>query len=903
MNSRLATFALLVIITLSSSPRPCPRRVDAAREWLARGASIAVEDHATDVLRSPDGTFAAGFYDASPTVFTFSVWFARAADRAVVWTAARARPVHSKGARVTLDARRGALVLTDYGGEVVWNSSTPAAGGSGGARVRLHDTGNLVVEDAGGKTLWQSFDFPTDTLLPAQRLTAATRLVSRDRLLSAGYYSLGFSDYAMLSLFYDNGNFSSIYWPNPYFSYWQNNRKIYNFSREAAMDALGQFFSSDGTTFEAADLGAAGVRRRLTLDTDGNLRAYSLDDATGTWSVSWMAFGNPCNIHGVCGANAVCLYSPAPLCVCAPGHERVDASDWSRGCRPTFRLECGRPAKLVALPHSDFWGYDLNDGEVMPLGDCANKCLDNCACVVFQYKEHMECYLKSVLFNGKTFPGLPGTVYIKVPADFDVPEFHVHQWQRGGDGGGGGLAIQEDIAGCAAAATGDSNRKVLLNVSSSLSSHDAGKPVWPYLYGFLSALLVVEAIVIGFGCWLFSSKGLFRHSRVYAIDQEGYKLITSHFQRYTYADIKKATANFTGVIGRGGSGVVYKGVLDDERVVAVKVLKNVSRQSEEEFQAELSVIGRIYHMNLVRMWGCCSQAKHRILVSEYIENGSLAQRLFDHGFDDDVLDWNQRFRIALGVAKGLAYLHSECSEWIVHCDMKPENILLDKDLEPKITDFGLSKLLNRDGSDAILTRIRGTRGYMAPEWVTNLPFTEKVDVYSYGVILLELVKGIRISEWVIHGIKDLEPKITDFGLSKLLNRDGSDAILTRIRGTRGYMAPEWVTNLPFTEKVDVYSYGVILLELVKGIRISEWVIHGIKVCEMDIRMVVRATRQKMESNEKRSIEDLVDYRLNGDFNHVQVKLMLEIAISCLEEDRSKRPNMNSVVQSLISVEG
>ncbi|EAY82163.1 hypothetical protein OsI_37363 [Oryza sativa Indica Group] len=223
------------------------------------------------------------------------------------------------------------------------------------------------------------------------------------------------------------------------------------------------------------------------------------------------------------------------------------------------------------------------------------------------------------------------------------------------------------------------------------------------------------------------------------------------------------------------------------------------------------------------------EGKHRILVSEYIENGSLAHKLFGRdGFDDDVLDWNQRFRIALCVAKGLAYLHSECSEWIVPCDMKPENILLDKDLEPKITDFGLSKLLNRDGSDAILTRIRGTRGYMAPEWVTNLPVIEKVDVYSYGVILLELVKGIWISEWVI---------------------------------------------------------------------------HGIKVCEMDIRIVVRVTREKMESNEEKSIEDLVDYRLNGDFNHVQVKLMLEIALSCLEEDRSKRPNMNSVVQALISFEG
>ncbi|KAF0889027.1 hypothetical protein E2562_021083 [Oryza meyeriana var. granulata] len=150
--------------------------------------------------------------------------------------------------------------------------------------------------------------------------------------------------------------------------------------------------------------------------------------------------------------------------------------------------------------------------------------------------------------------------------------------------------------------------------------------------------------------------------------------------------------------------------------------------------------------------------------------------------------------------------------------------------------------------------------------------------------------------------KDLEPKITDFGLSKLLNKDGSDAILTPIRGTRGYMAPEWVSTLSVTEKVDVYSYGVILLKLVKGIRVSEWVIHGIKICEMDIRMVARATCEKMESNEEISIEDLVDYRLNGDFNHVQVKMMIEIAVSCLEEDRSKRPNMNSVVQGLISVE-
>ncbi|CAL4911041.1 unnamed protein product [Urochloa decumbens] len=825
MSSTLAVASalLLLLITLIGLP---PIAGAAARGSLTRGAAIAVEDHAADFLVSPDGTFACGFYNVSPTVFTFSVWFARAAGRTVVWTASPGRPVHSRGARLALDRRGGALVLTDYDGAVVWNSSST----SSAAAARLHDTGNLVLEDGRGNTLWQSFDTPTDTLLPAQQFTAARRLVSRGgrgRLLAAGYYSLGFSDYAMLSLFYDNHNFSSIYWPNPYNNYVANKRKIYNFTREAALDALGQFLSSDAAGFAAADLGA-GVRRRLTLDADGDLRLYSLDAATGDWAVAWAAFGNPCIIHGVCGANAVCLYAPAPACVCAPGHERADAGDWTKGCRPLFRHDCSRPAKLVALPHTDFWGYDLNDGEIMPFDKCKQRCMDTCACVAFQHKQNMECYLKSVLFNGRTFPGLPGTVYIKVPADFDMPEIRVNQWRENG----GGLAIDEDnIPSCDVAANGGGGggEEVFLNISSTHNgARDVGKAVWPYMYGFLSALLVVEAVVIGFGCWLFSSRGLFRPSRVWAVE-EGYKLITNNFQRYTYSEIKRATGNFTDMIGSGGSGVVYKGVLEDDRVVAVKVLKNVS-QSEQEFQSELSVIGRIYHMNLVRMWGCCSEGKHRILVSEHIENGSLAEMLFDREASSDaVLGWNQRFQIALGVAKGLAYLHSECLEWIIHCDMKPENILLDKDLEPKITDFGLAKLLNRDGSDANLSRIRGTRGYMAPEWVSSLPITEKVDVYSYGVVLLELVKGVRISEWMI---------------------------------------------------------------------------HGVKFEEMDTRMVVKAIHEKMETNndQERWAKDLVDCRLNGEFNPVQAKAMLKIAVSCLEEDRGKRPNMSSVLQALMSGE-
>lgn len=143
-------------------------------------------------------------------------------------------------------------------------------------------------------------------------------------------------------------------------------------------------------------------------------------------------------------------------------------------------------------------------------------------------------------------------------------------------------------------------------------------------------------------------------------------------------------------------------------------------------------------MNLIEIWGYCAEAKHRLLVYEYMEHGSLAENLHSNS-----LDWKKRYQIAVGTAKGLAYLHDECLEWVLHCDVKPENILLDSDYKPKIADFGLSKLLNRGTNvgNSAFSKIRGTRGYMAPEWVYNLSITSKVDVYSYGIVMLELITG------------------------------------------------------------------------------------------------------------------------------------------------------------------
>ncbi|XP_045819998.1 putative receptor protein kinase ZmPK1 [Trifolium pratense] len=184
------------------------------------------------------------------------------------------------------------------------------------------------------------------------------------------------------------------------------------------------------------------------------------------------------------------------------------------------------------------------------------------------------------------------------------------------------------------------------------------------------------------------------------------------------------------------SCIVYEGVLLDQRIIAVKRVKEAN-QGEEEFLAEVSSIGRLNHMNLIELYGYCVERKHQMLVYEYLENGSLAEHI-----KSSRLDWGKRFEIALGTAKGLAYIHEECLEWILHCDVKPHNILLDSNYQPKVADFGLSKSRNRnDPKFSSFSKIRGTRGYTAPEWILNHSITSKVDVYSYGIVVLEMITG------------------------------------------------------------------------------------------------------------------------------------------------------------------
>ncbi|KAK8955700.1 putative receptor protein kinase ZmPK1 [Platanthera guangdongensis] len=706
---------LLLLLWLSWASAYSPQ------SHLFRNSYLSVEDGAS-LLISQDKSFSSGFYRVGLNAYTFSTWFTNSADKTVVWTANRDKPVNGHGSRLTL-LNNGAMTLTDVDGTVAWST---AATSSVPDRALLRDNGNLVVEDS--YELRQPDRHPP----PAQPITRNAMLVSAIARgsFSSGYYGFYFDDSNVLRLKYDGPEISSVYWPNPDQTVWQNGRTIYNSSRYAVLDEKGSFLASDRFQFGAADEGKPWIKRKLTLDYDGNLRLYSLENRTGLWSVTWQALLDTCQVHGLCGKNGICSSHEGLACYCPPGFEMTDPRNWNLGCRPNFSLSCPlkqEEIEFIYLQHTDFWGFDIKVATEVSLDDCKRICMADCRCQGFSYMPGSGiCYPKSVLYNGRATPYTD--IYIKSSRR---PTATLK-------------LLQHQSLIC------NATPQVAPTVGSSeMMMKSSWNTIWICLYSLLAVIFVVEGLFISVGWWFIYSKEDDDH----VLMAEGYKAISNQFRRFSYRELEKATRNFGEEVGRGGSGVVYKGVLENGMVAAVKKLEDV-RQGDEEFWGEVSVIGRIYHMNLVRTWGFCSEDLHRLLVCEFVENGSLEKALFDSNYK--LLGWKERFQIAVGVARGLAYLHHECLEWVIHCDVKPENILLDRNYEPKIADFGLAKLLNRGGAGSSnLSRIRGTRGYIAPEWASNLPITGKIDVYSYGVVLLELVSGSRVSDLVMKGVTEM----------------------------------------------------------------------------------------------------------------------------------------------------
>ncbi|RCV24374.1 hypothetical protein SETIT_5G079800v2 [Setaria italica] len=224
---------------------------------------------------------------------------------------------------------------------------------------------------------------------------------------------------------------------------------------------------------------------------------------------------------------------------------------------------------------------------------------------------------------------------------------------------------------------------------------------------------------------------------------------TSKPTRYQFSEVKKITRRFKERVGQGGFGSVYKGQLPNGVPVAVKMQENPTGEGEE-FMNEVATIGRIHHANVVRLLGFCSEGTRRALIYEFIPNESLGKYIFScsHNASQGILAPNKMLDIALGVARGMEYLHQGCNQRILHFDIKPHNILLDYSFNPKISDFGLAKLCARDQSIVTLTKARGTMGYIAPEiYSPNFGgISYKSDVYSFGMLVLEMVSGRRNSD-------------------------------------------------------------------------------------------------------------------------------------------------------------
>lgn len=242
------------------------------------------------------------------------------------------------------------------------------------------------------------------------------------------------------------------------------------------------------------------------------------------------------------------------------------------------------------------------------------------------------------------------------------------------------------------------------------------------------------------GCSCFGTSRVKKQETSAHRELEGHSL--DNIRKFSYKELRLATDDFnkSTKIGRGGFGVVYKGILKDGKQVAVKALCAESKQGVREFLTEINTISNVKHLNLVELIGCCVEGSHRILVYEFLENNSLDHALLGKKTKSSELDWKRRSEICIGTARGLAYLHEELQPHIVHRDIKASNILLDKDFTPKIGDFGLAKLFP-DSITHISTKIAGTTGYLAPEYVLGGQLTLKADVYSFGVLLLETISG------------------------------------------------------------------------------------------------------------------------------------------------------------------
>ncbi|KAL7609618.1 G-type lectin S-receptor-like serine/threonine-protein kinase At2g19130 [Lactuca sativa] len=637
--------------------------------------------------------FELGFFKAGNTSnYYIGIWYKKLKSNplSIVWVANRETPISDRF-RSELKTIDGNLVLLNESKSQIWstNVTTTTTTTLNSATAVILDNGNLVLRDSGSNSIepfWQSFDHPTHTWLPGAKLGYDNRTKQSQIIRSwrsnedpaVGLFSVELHPPGKEYVSKWNGfqqYWTSGAWDGEAFYLVPETRLDYNY--------IYSYHENVNESYFIYSVYDPSIISLFILDVSGTIQQLAWSENNKELNLIWFEPKTQCEVYALCGSFGICRQSGSPFCNCLTGFNPRSESDWnqsdfSSGCVRKTDLQCGRN-----MEKQDFLKIRVknlppnNSVAVGSAGECRTTCLNDCLCNAYSFVAAQCLVWDGNLLNLSEDDGSGNTIYIKV-ASKDLPR-----------------------------PKKSNNLIVVVGV-----------------VGGVVLFLVVVLVLI------------YRKKRVSL--SVGKTTMEGLLVAFVYKDLQIATKNFSDKLGEGGFGSVFKGVLLDSSIVAVKKLESIS-QGEKQFRSEVSTIGTIQHVNLVRLRGFCAQGNNKLLVYDYMANSSLDTHLF-HG--KQVLNWETRYQIALGIARGLVYLHEKCRDCIIHCDIKPENILLDAEFCPKIADFGLAKLVGREFS-RVLTTIRGTRGYLAPEWLSGVAVTAKADVYSYGKMLFELVYGKR----------------------------------------------------------------------------------------------------------------------------------------------------------------
>ncbi|PRQ37947.1 putative protein kinase RLK-Pelle-DLSV family [Rosa chinensis] len=686
-------------------------------------------------LVSPGLIFELGFFSPNSSANKYlGLWHKSIFPLKYVWVANRDNPLADTDTMATLRiGGNGNLELVDGKQTSVWSTNI-----SNCSSAVLLDNGNFVVKDVMGVDMWESFNNPSDSLLPSMLMGYDSATGKQNFLTSwksendpsPGIFMAGLSaELPSQTLIWING--STPHWRS---GPWDKSKFIGVPTMESQY--LNPFTVVDNVTqgtryfsYSYDKIPGDKLLAYMDISSEGILR-FMFSESDKNWFPEWESRQNPCDNYGACGPFGVCKAFNSPICKCLKGfipksNEEWSKGNWTGGCVRRTDLSCethtnesvsskGKDGflKVERLKVPNFHQY-LTSLAQDRFEDCKIKCLSNCSCLAFAYVNNLGCLVWYKDFvDIQQFPSLGEDLYVRL-ADSELGE---------------------------------------------------AKPI--KLIASLTAIgfmIILVAIIFSLHWWCANQK---RHVKLTTRHLESTSLIKIHrddfreyignhdlseLKIYDFDSILIATDNFsiTNKLGQGGFGPVYKGMLPEGKEIAVKRLSSTSGQGVEEFKNEMLLISNLQHKNLVRIMGCCVKENEKLLIYEFMPNKSLDTFLYDSR-KRAMLDWATRFNIIQGVAKGLLYLHHDSYVKVIHRDLKVSNILLDEKMNPKISDFGLARIIEGTQDLENTQKVVGTRGYMSPEYAMGGIFSEKSDIYSFGVLVLEIISSKKNSSFYLY---------------------------------------------------------------------------------------------------------------------------------------------------------